>query len=118
MGYAGWRSSEPLLPEEEEAGVQVALTRLSPVFLGRRWGWLWRAFLAGMWEVAGDKSRGWAEQDQTQVLAVGRCSYLSQKSGSHSFIHSFIHSFLEKYIKHIELLRQIICSHIKLVLKV
>ena len=118
MGYAGWRSSEPLLPEEEEPRVQVALTRVSPVFLGRRWGRLWWAFLAGMWEVAGDKSRGWAQRDQTQVLTVGGCSYLSQKPGSHSFVHSFIHSFLEKYIKHIELLRHIIHSHHKLVLKV
>lgn len=34
-------------------------------------------------EVAGDKSRGWAQRDQTQVLAVGGCSYLSQRPGSH-----------------------------------
>lgn len=62
MGYAGWRSSEPLLPDEAEPRVQVALTRVSPVFLGRRWGSCGGPVLAGMWEVAGDKSRGWAQR--------------------------------------------------------
>lgn len=89
-----------------------------PSVSGKKMGRLWWAFLAGMWEVAGDKSRGWAQRVQTQVLTVGGCSYLSQKPGSHPFVHSFIHSFLEKYIKHIELLRHIIHSHHKLVLKV
>lgn len=54
VGYAGWRLSEPLLPEEE-AGVQVALTRLSPVFLGRRWGW--RAPVEGL--LGRDVGSGW-----------------------------------------------------------
>lgn len=77
---------------------QVALTRV-PVFLGQM-GVAVEGLLGDMGRVAGDKSRGWAQWDQTQVLAVGGCSYLSQKPGSHSFIHSFIHPFLEKYTKH------------------
>lgn len=117
MGYAGWRSSEPLLPEEEEAGVQVALTRVSPVFLGTRWGWLWRAFLAGIWEVAGDKKQG--------LGTVGpnpspRCGWLllPVSEARITFIHSFIHSPILREIHNTELLRQIICSPVVVVLKV
>ena len=58
LGCTGWGSSGPLLPEEQVPGVQVALTSLlhphsclprkvSPVFLERRWGWLWTASWQG-----------------------------------------------------------------------
>lgn len=86
---------------EEEAGVQVAPDQGKPSVSGDEMGVaVENPFLAGIWEVAGDKSRGWAQWDQTQVL---RCGWLllPVSEARITFIHSFIHSpILKKYTKH------------------